>query len=67
MCCINRSGTGAVVDCRVSVGLVLWQYWTVEYQKGWSGTRAGADCRVLVGLVLAVVDCVISTGLVLGQ
>ena len=37
------------------------------YQKGWSGTGAEVDCRVSVGLVLAVVDCVVSTWLILGQ
>ena len=35
MRCINKSGTGAVVDCRVSVGRA----------------GAVVDCRVSVGLV----------------
>ena len=55
-------GSGAGVDCKVSVGLVLWQRWTVGYLWDWywgssglcrvnrTGTRAVVDCRVSVGL-----------------
>ena len=39
MCRISRTGTGAVADCIISVGLVLGQKWTV-------------DCVVSVGLIL---------------
>ena len=30
---ISRTGTGAVVDCVVSLGLLLEKLWTEGYQK----------------------------------
>ena len=41
-CRINRTCTGAVVDCRVSVGRVLGQLWTANINK----TSTGAKCTV---------------------
>ena len=49
------------MDCRVSVGLVLWQQWTVTYQKDWhwgssvlyhisnTGTGTVVYCDVSIG------------------
>ena len=62
-------GTGTVVDwivvdCRVSVGLVLGHLWTATYQQDWywassflkcicsTGTEAVLYCIVLIRLVL---------------
>ena len=32
---ISRTGTGAIVDCVVSIGLILGQNWTEGYQDVW--------------------------------
>ena len=62
-------GSGAGVDSKVSVGMVLWQRWTVGYLWDWywgssglcrvnrTGTGAVVDCRVSVGLSGAIMDC----------
>ena len=47
---ISTARTGAVVDCVVSIGLVLGQQWFVEYQR--IGTEAVVDCSVSARLVL---------------
>ena len=52
---ISRAGTGAIVYCSISVGLVRGQCWTESYQKSWYfgvGTGAEMDCGASVGLAL---------------
>ena len=65
LCHMKKNGTWADVDYRVSVRPVSVLQWTVTYQSTGTG-RVVHWCMNRTGAG-TVVDCVVSTGLVLGQ